>query len=168
MGMVPHDGPETHLVESADHVCDSGVGKYDVFISPVAKCYWELISAENSACGQAPLEKWSLKLSINAFVESKNLYDIMLKHEQQGTQDDPEYQKALAAFFKTFIYRGAAENLEYVSPNTQVVETMWGPHELSVTGNLKDYHSIRINDQWRIIFKWHNGHSFDVEIIDYH
>ena len=37
-----------------------------------------------------------------------------------------------------------------------------------LSGNLKDYHSIRINDQWRVIFKWHNGHSFDVEIIDYH
>jgi len=37
-----------------------------------------------------------------------------------------------------------------------------------LTGKLKDYHSIRINDQWRIIFKWHNGHSFYIEIIDYH
>ena len=35
-------------------------------------------------------------------------------------------------------------------------------------GEQKDYHSIRINDQWRIIFKWDNGHSFEVEIIDYH
>jgi len=35
-------------------------------------------------------------------------------------------------------------------------------------GNRKDFHSIRINDQWRIIFKWQNGHSFEVEIIDYH
>jgi proteic killer suppression protein len=35
-------------------------------------------------------------------------------------------------------------------------------------GDLKDYHSIRINDQWRIIFKWIKGHSFNVEIIDYH
>ncbi|MFA4851725.1 MAG: type II toxin-antitoxin system RelE/ParE family toxin [Bacteroidales bacterium] len=37
-----------------------------------------------------------------------------------------------------------------------------------LSGNRKDYHSIRINDQWRIIFKWNNGHSFEVEIIDYH
>jgi toxin HigB-1 len=37
-----------------------------------------------------------------------------------------------------------------------------------LSGNLKDYHSIRINDQWRIILKWQNGHSFEVEIIDYH
>lgn len=35
-------------------------------------------------------------------------------------------------------------------------------------GNLKDYHSIRINDQWRIIFKWKSGNAFEVEIIDYH
>ena len=35
-------------------------------------------------------------------------------------------------------------------------------------GKLKDFHSIRINDQWRIIFHWENGHSYDVEIIDYH
>ena len=35
-------------------------------------------------------------------------------------------------------------------------------------GNLKDYYSIRINDQWRIIFKWNNGNALDVEIADYH
>ena len=35
-------------------------------------------------------------------------------------------------------------------------------------GNLKEYYSIRINDQWRIIFKWANGNAFEVEIVDYH
>ena len=35
-------------------------------------------------------------------------------------------------------------------------------------GNFKDYHSIRIKDQWRIIFKWIKGHSTNVEIVDYH
>ena len=35
-------------------------------------------------------------------------------------------------------------------------------------GNYNDYHSIRINDQWRIIFKWAKGHSTHVEIVDYH
>ena len=37
-----------------------------------------------------------------------------------------------------------------------------------LSGNLKGYYSIRINIQWRIIFKWHNGHSKNVKIIDYH
>ena len=35
-------------------------------------------------------------------------------------------------------------------------------------GILKDYHSIRINDQWRVIFKWNNGNAEAVEIVDYH
>lgn len=35
-------------------------------------------------------------------------------------------------------------------------------------GTLREYHSIRINDQWRIIFKWNNGNVSEVEIIDYH
>lgn len=37
-----------------------------------------------------------------------------------------------------------------------------------LSGNVKNYYSIRINDQWRIIFRWQNGHSFNVKIIDYH
>ena len=37
-----------------------------------------------------------------------------------------------------------------------------------LSGKLKDFYSIRINDQWRIIFKWENEHASDVEIIDYH
>ncbi len=37
-----------------------------------------------------------------------------------------------------------------------------------LTGNLKDFYSIRINDQWRIIFKWKSGNASLVEIIDYH
>ncbi len=29
-------------------------------------------------------------------------------------------------------------------------------------------YSIRINDQWRVCFRWHDGDAFDVEIVDYH
>ncbi len=34
-------------------------------------------------------------------------------------------------------------------------------------GNLKDFYSIRINNQWRIIFIWNNGNAEKVKIIDY-
>lgn len=37
-----------------------------------------------------------------------------------------------------------------------------------LTGNLKDFYSIRINNQWRIIFCWEDGNASAVEIIDYH
>jgi proteic killer suppression protein len=45
-------------------------------------------------------------------------------------------------------------------PPSNRLEKLRGAH--------KEYHCIRINDQWRIVFKWINGHSFCVEIIDYH
>jgi len=32
----------------------------------------------------------------------------------------------------------------------------------------KGQHSIRINDQWRICFTWHEGEALNVEIVDYH
>lgn len=37
-----------------------------------------------------------------------------------------------------------------------------------LSGKLKDFYSIRINDQWRIIFKWKSGNASETEIIDYH
>jgi len=38
----------------------------------------------------------------------------------------------------------------------------------ALKGNRKGQHSIRINDQWRICFKWKDGDSYNVEITDYH
>ena len=37
-----------------------------------------------------------------------------------------------------------------------------------LSGDLEGYWSIRINAQWRIIFRWKAGDAFDVEIVDYH
>jgi len=37
-----------------------------------------------------------------------------------------------------------------------------------LSGKLRGYYSIRINKQWRIIFKWQNGNASDVQILDYH
>ena len=37
-----------------------------------------------------------------------------------------------------------------------------------LSGKLKGFYSIRINDQWRIIFKWNAGNASVVKIVDYH
>ncbi len=37
-----------------------------------------------------------------------------------------------------------------------------------LSGNRKGQHSIRINQQWRICFKWKDNDAFFVEIVDYH
>ena len=37
-----------------------------------------------------------------------------------------------------------------------------------LSGDRPGQHSIRINDQWRICFRWADGDAYDVEIVDYH
>lgn len=41
-------------------------------------------------------------------------------------------------------------------------------HLEKLSGEFKDYYSIRINRQWRIIFIWKKSHAFEVQITDYH
>jgi toxin HigB-1 len=38
----------------------------------------------------------------------------------------------------------------------------------ALKGNRKGLYSIRINEQWRLCFKWKDNHAHDVEIVDYH
>lgn len=38
----------------------------------------------------------------------------------------------------------------------------------ALKGRLKGMHSMRINDQWRVVFRWENGGAFDVAVVDYH
>ncbi len=38
----------------------------------------------------------------------------------------------------------------------------------ALKGHYKGKHSIRINEQWRVVFRWQNGNAFEVEVVDYH
>lgn len=38
----------------------------------------------------------------------------------------------------------------------------------TLKGDRKGQHSIRVNDQWRICFRWDDGNAYDVEFCDYH
>jgi proteic killer suppression protein len=38
----------------------------------------------------------------------------------------------------------------------------------ALKGSLKGRHSIRVNDQYRVTFRWENGHAFEVSVEDYH
>lgn len=38
----------------------------------------------------------------------------------------------------------------------------------ALKGDLVGFHSVRINNQWRIVFRWHESNAHEVQIIDYH
>jgi toxin HigB-1 len=65
-----------------------------------------------------------------------------------------------AARRKLLYLHDAAELGDLASPPGNRLERL--------RGRWKDFHSTRVNDQWRIVFRWRGGNAYDVQVIDYH
>jgi len=72
--------------------------------------------------------------------------------------------------FPNDIQRVALRKLRMLTRATTINDLRVPPsnHLELLKGDRKGEYSIRINEQWRICFKWKNGDAFDVEIVDYH
>jgi proteic killer suppression protein len=72
--------------------------------------------------------------------------------------------------FSTDIQEIARRKLRMLNNSFDIKDLMIPPSNRleKLKGNLKDFYSIRVNNQWRIIFKWENGNAVNVELIDYH
>ncbi len=68
------------------------------------------------------------------------------------------------------LWENAAEKLDMIHAAVRIddLRTPPGNRLETLHGNLKGFWSIRINKQWRIIFRWCNGNAEDVSICDYH
>lgn len=65
------------------------------------------------------------------------------------------------AMLRKLVQLDAAEHLEdlRIPPGNRLE---------ALKGDRKGQHSIRVNDKWRICFRWHEGDAYEVEIVDYH
>jgi len=72
--------------------------------------------------------------------------------------------------FSTDLQEMARRKLRMLNNSQNTVDLQVPPSNRleKLKGELKEYYSIRINGQWRIVFKWNNGNASDVEIVDYH
>lgn len=72
--------------------------------------------------------------------------------------------------FSTDIQETARRKLRMLNNSFDIKDLMIPPSNRleKLKGNLKVFYSIRVNDQWRLIFRWENGSAFNVELIDYH
>jgi proteic killer suppression protein len=79
------------------------------------------------------------------------------------------FHRESARRFKS-IERQALRKLDILdaAPDLRALSTLPGNRFENLKGNRKGQHSMRINDQWRICFVWHEGHAYEVEIVDYH
>lgn len=76
-------------------------------------------------------------------------------------QEVPRFRSIERVARRKLVYLHRAQRLEdlRVPPGNRLE---------ALRGDRKGQHSIRINDQWRICFRWKDGDAFDVEIVDYH
>ena len=72
--------------------------------------------------------------------------------------------------FPSELRRSARRKLLYLHEATSLTDLRVPPGNRleRLKGDLEDFHSIRINDQWRVVFRWGEGNAYDVQIIDYH
>ena len=65
-----------------------------------------------------------------------------------------------AALVKMDSLNGAVTMLDLRSPPENRLEALGG--------DLKGLHSIRVNDQWRLVFRWEGSDAHEVQLMDYH
>lgn len=64
----------------------------------------------------------------------------------------------------------ALRKLDVINAARELVDLLMPPGNRleALKGDKEGFYSIRINDQWRIIFRWENGGASEVSIVDYH
>jgi proteic killer suppression protein len=72
--------------------------------------------------------------------------------------------------FPSDLRRPALRKLQYVNAAALLADLRVPPGNRleALKGDLKGHHSIRINDQWRVIFQWNNGNADNIKVVDYH
>jgi toxin HigB-1 len=82
---------------------------------------------------------------------------------------DDKNSKATKAF-PPELRRVARRKLQYLheAADLRDLKSPPGNRLEGLKGDLKGFHSIRINDQWRVVFRWSGGNAFDVQVVDYH
>jgi proteic killer suppression protein len=80
------------------------------------------------------------------------------------------FQRQRSARFHADVHRIALRKLLLLDAAEKLEDLRIPPGNRleKLTGNRQGQHTIRINDQWRICFRWSEGDAYDVEIVDYH
>ena len=80
------------------------------------------------------------------------------------------FNRQFSAKLQLNIQRMARKKLVILDAATELNDLRIPPGNRleALKGDRKGQHSIRINDQWRLCFKWSDGDAYEVEIADYH
>ena len=88
----------------------------------------------------------------------------------QGKETEKLFNRLYSPKFPSDMRRTALKKLMHLDAADLLEDLRVPPGNRleKLSGSRAGQHSIRINDQWRICFRWHHGDAYDVEITDYH
>jgi proteic killer suppression protein len=90
----------------------------------------------------------------------------------KGTEDvfDGRNSKAARSCCPRALWKIAQRKLDQINRVRQIEELSIPPGNRleQLRGDRKNQYSIRINQQFRLCFKWEDDHAYEVEIVDYH
>ena len=100
------------------------------------------------------------------------IWSMIKSFHGQGTQDvfDSKNSKSAGGCCPRSLWAIAQRKLDQINRVREIVELTIPPANRleRLRGERKDQYSIRINQQFRICFKWEDGNAYEVEIVDYH
>jgi L-proline amide hydrolase len=91
----------------------------------------------------ASVDEWAAEQRLLRNALPPGIVEVLDRHERAGTYEDPEYERAMDAFFDRHFYRGPKPRVELermaVEKATDVYRAMQGPNEWTVTGALRGW-----------------------------
>ena len=85
--------------------------------------------------------------------------DLFFDRRSRATRSFPAKLRRVARRKLLYLHDAAALRDLRVPPGNRLE---------ALKGQLSGFHSIRVNDQWRVVFGWSRGQAHDVRIVDYH
>src|SRR5437867_2431136 len=95
---------------------------------------------------------------IQSFADKTTAGLFQERHTRDARRMPPELWRVIQRKLKMLDVAAALQDLE--SPPGNQLKPL--------KGNLRGRHSIRVNDQYRITFRWEDGHAYEVAVEDYH
>lgn len=80
------------------------------------------------------------------------------------------WQRQRVKGFPSDLFKIARRRLGFLEDAVELTDLRIPPGNRleALKGDREGQYSIRINEQWRVCFRWDDGNAFDVEIVDYH
>lgn len=118
--------------------------------------------------GGWPRQRVGLSAGLDTINASRYYAAVILSFASAETER--VFRAELSRRFPRNVQRGARRKLLELHAATELRHMAVPPGNRleKLKGRRNGQHSIRVNDQWRICFRWREGNAYDVEIVDYH